>query len=151
MKSRLRTRSASARTIIRKFELRLPSVPRNIGQVESFLNEIGDVLNIDDGTMYRVHIAATEAVNNAILHGNSSDPEKSVHIRCQATKSCLSFRIADEGRGFDSDHLPNPVDEKNLLKEHGRGVFLMRSMMDDVRFRRLKVGSVVHMRICYNR
>jgi serine/threonine-protein kinase RsbW len=151
MKSRTHSRSRQKHVVVAAFQLKFASHPKNIAEVEQFLDGIGQKLRLDDGTLYRLHIATTEAVNNAILHGNKSDPAKKVIVECRATKHCLSMRVRDEGAGFDSSHLPNPLDDKNLMKEHGRGVFLMRSMMDEVRFRRLKRGSIVHMRICFDR
>jgi serine/threonine-protein kinase RsbW len=97
--------------------------------------------------MYRLLVSCTEAVNNAIIHGNKSNPDKNIVVRCIAEKHLLTICVKDEGKGFDSEDLPDPRDEKNLLKESGRGVFLMRSMMDKVRFKRLKSGSVVEMKV----
>lgn len=133
------------------FTLQIDSNPRNLMRVESLLQLIAKEMRLDDGMLYRLQVAVTEAVNNAILHGNGSDPSKQVKIQCRRTDHCLQFRISDEGKGFDSSSLPNPLEEKNLLKEHGRGVFLMRTLMDSVTFRTLKKGSVVLMRLCLDR
>lgn len=119
------------------------SDPKQIGKVERFLQKMNESARLDDGTFYRVLVATTEAVNNAILHGNKSDPEKRVIVICLLTHEALRVQVRDEGRGFDPRKLPDPLDEKNLLKEHGRGVFLMTSMTDRVKFRRLKKTMVV--------
>ncbi len=129
----------------------MASNPRNISRVEGFLNDVNRHARFDDGTMYRLLVACTEAVNNAIIHGNHSDPAKEVVVTCRISRRCLQLRVRDQGTGFDADHLPNPVEEKNLLRESGRGVFLMRSLMNEVKFRTLKTGSVVTMRICMER
>jgi serine/threonine-protein kinase RsbW len=102
---------------------------------------------MDDGIMYRLLVASTEAVNNAIVHGNKSDPGKKVIIRCRVDKKTITIYVADEGKGFDSENLQDPREEKNLMKESGRGIFLMRSLMDQVKFKHLKSGSVVEMKV----
>lgn len=131
----------------KRYELRCKSDPKVIGRVESFLQEMNQSVRLDDGTFYRVLVATTEAVNNAIQHGNQSNPLKEVIVICFVARRSLKIQVKDEGRGFDATNLPNPLDEKNLLKEHGRGVFLMTSMTDKVKYRRLKRGMVVEMMI----
>jgi serine/threonine-protein kinase RsbW len=133
------------------YKLVIDSHPASLAHVESFLRLIARDMRLNDGTIYRLQVSVTEAVNNAILHGNGSNPAKQVRIQCRRMNHCLQFRISDEGMGFDSSSLPDPLEEKNLLKEHGRGVFLMRTLMDSVTFRTLKKGSVVSMRLCLDR
>ena len=116
-----------------------------VREVEMFLNRINKEARLDDGTFYRLLVACTEAVNNAILHGNGTDPKKRVLIVCLVYPRLLKIRVHDEGRGFNTRNLPNPLEERNILKEHGRGVFLMKSLVDKVGFRRLKKGMVVEM------
>jgi serine/threonine-protein kinase RsbW len=130
-----------------KFELTCKSDPKEILSIEKFLMDIGQQFPIDDGTMYRLLVCCTEAVNNAIIHGNGSDPKKKVIMVCNVEGKNLKIKIQDEGKGFDPSSLPDPRDEKNLLKENGRGVFLMRSLMSSVKFRKLKKGSVVEMNV----
>ncbi len=124
-----------------------PSDPKHIGDVEHFLKRMNESTRLDDGTFYRVLVASTEAVNNAILHGNKSNPGKKVIVICLVTEDAVRVQVRDEGDGFDARRLPDPLDERNLLKEHGRGVFLMNSMTDRVKFRKLKRGMVVEMLI----
>jgi serine/threonine-protein kinase RsbW len=120
---------------------------KEISHIEEFLRQISMKLHIDDGMMYRLLVSCTEAVNNAIVHGNKSNPDKKVIIRCVVEEKTLTICVIDEGKGFDSENLQDPRDEKNLMKENGRGVFLMRSLMDQVKFKRLKSGSVVEMKV----
>jgi serine/threonine-protein kinase RsbW len=127
------------------------SVPKEITHIENFLQQIRLIKHIDDGMMHRLLVACTEAVNNAIVHGNESNPEKKVSIRCIVSERMLTICVADEGKGFDPDGLQDPRDEANLLKENGRGVFLMRSLMDKVVFKRLKSGSVVELKVRLDR
>ncbi|MCU0453643.1 MAG: ATP-binding protein [Bacteroidetes bacterium] len=134
-----------------RFQLILTSAPHEIQRVEKFLTKANATIGLDDGTMYRVLVAATEAVNNAILHGNHSDPSKEVRLCVRTTKRFLTIRVDDEGQGFDASSLPNPLDDENLLKEHGRGVFLIRSLMDDLKFLRFKKGSAIVMKVRLDR
>jgi serine/threonine-protein kinase RsbW len=128
------------------FEMVCQSNPKEIGCIEHFLQKINKKLGMDDGMMYRLLVSCTEAVNNAMIHGNKSDPNKSVTVRCIVEKQTLTILVKDEGKGFDPEKLQDPREEKNLLKESGRGVFLMRSLMDSVTIKRLKSGSVVEMK-----
>lgn len=128
-----------------RYELRCKSDPKVIGRVEDFLQEMNQKVRLDDGTFYRVLVATTEAVNNAIQHGNGFDPLKNVIVICFVAPRSLKIQVKDEGKGFDVRKVPDPLDEKNLLKEHGRGVFLMTSMTDKVKYRKLKTGMVVEM------
>ena len=129
------------------YEMICRSNQKEISHIEKFLRQISSRLHIDDGIMYRLLVACTEAVNNAIVHGNKSDPNKKVIIRCCVKKKTLTICVLDQGKGFDSESLLDPREEKNLLKESGRGVFLMRSLLDSVKFKQLKSGSVVEMKV----
>ena len=120
---------------------------REIPKVEKFLNRVNRKAHLDDGTMYRLLVATTEAVNNAILHGNKLNRRKLVHIECQISGHLLLMKVRDSGRGFNPDSLANPLADENLLKESGRGIFLIRSLIDDVSFRVNKSGTTVEMKI----
>ena len=130
-----------------KFEFRCVSDQREVGSVEAFLQKVNKRLKLDDGTLYRLLVASTEAVNNAILHGNKSDPQKYVLLTVVRTSNALSVQVRDEGKGFDPSSLPNPIAEENLLKDSGRGIFLIRQMMDEVKFAPLKTGWMIEMKV----
>jgi len=129
------------------FEMICTSNPKEISRIEAFLRQVSTQLHFDDGTMYRLLVSCTEAVNNAIVHGNKSDPKKKVVIRCTEEEDTLTVCVSDEGTGFDPENLQDPREEKNLMKENGRGVFLMRSLMDKVKYKRSKSGMVVEMKV----
>lgn len=129
------------------FEMECISTPEEIRRVEEFLEAVNKKSRLDDGTFHRLFVSATEAVNNAILHGNKSDPKKKVCVRCLVNKDSIVVSVTDEGGGFDPSTIPNPLDEQNLLKESGRGVFLIRSMMDRVDFHPTEHGTTVEMAI----
>ena len=129
------------------YEMVCRSNQKEISHIEKFLKRVSRHLHIDDEMMHRLLVCCTEAVNNAIVHGNERDPNKKVVIRCVIDKKTLTMYVQDEGNGFDSESIQDPRDEMNLLKESGRGVFLMRSLMDKVKFKKLKSGSVVEMQM----
>lgn len=114
--------------------LQLRSNPRNVSQVESFLEKVTQDFKISPDRYGSILISLTEAVNNAIIHGNSNDETKSVKIHCEKRNRSISFRVSDEGKGFDYNNLPDPTAPENLLKFGGRGVFLIRQLSDRVRF-----------------
>ena len=115
-------------------KLEFASQPENIAIIERLIDEIRDNNAFDDEFYGDVLISMTEAVNNAIVHGNKLDPEKSVSVACSIDEKNLVFRITDEGPGFDYDNLPDPTAPENIEKPHGRGVFLMRHLADECAF-----------------
>jgi serine/threonine-protein kinase RsbW len=88
-------------------------------------------------------IAVTEVGNNAIIHGNKRDPDKQVHLHITVNEGEIRVVIRDEGPGFNPDTLSNPLDPENLLRESGRGVFIVRSLMDEVSFDFSKGGTEI--------
>jgi len=127
------------------FHLECTGDPKEIGKVEPFLQKINEVARLDDGTFYRLLIAGTEAVNNGILHGSKADPQKIVHVTCTLKKDSLVFTVHDQGKGFKPEEVPDPLEEKNLLKTSGRGIFLMRSLVDKVTFSVTTHGTEVEL------
>lgn len=95
-------------------------------------------------------IALTEAVNNAIVHGNKRDSAKRVHIAANIENGNLILGVRDEGCGFDIDSLPDPLHPDNLLREGGRGIFLIRALTDSSEFYSSENGSTILMRIALN-
>jgi serine/threonine-protein kinase RsbW len=92
-----------------------------------------------------IELALREAIVNAIVHGNQKDPRKRVYVNCRCmTDGEVAVTIEDEGIGFRSDGIPDPTSPDNRLRTHGRGIYLMRTLMDEVHFE--QGGSVVHMR-----
>jgi serine/threonine-protein kinase RsbW len=91
-----------------------------------------------------VEIALREALANAIIHGNHENPGKHVHVCCRCEPSEISLAIKDEGSGFDADRISDPTAPENTGSAHGRGIYLMKALMDEVHFE--EGGVVVHMR-----
>jgi anti-sigma regulatory factor (Ser/Thr protein kinase) len=91
-----------------------------------------------------VELALREALNNAVVHGNRLNAQKLVHVRCRcAVGKGISITVSDQGAGFDWNAVPNPLSVENLTAEHGRGIHLMKRLMDEVSFDRR--GTKVHM------
>ncbi len=117
-------------------ELDLPSSLDNLPQVEKFIDEACESYHIDQDLYGNILIAVTEAVNNAIQHGNQKDPEKTFTVSFEPEEELqkIRFRIEDEGDGFDHENVPDPTAPENLEKPFGRGIFLMRNLADEVEF-----------------
>ncbi len=106
----------------------------NIRLVERLVEDVCDVFNVNEDNYGNILIAVTEAVNNAIYHGNHGDPEKHIKIGFESGEHNICFSVSDEGEGFDYNSLPDPTDPLNIDKPHGRGVFLMKNLADKVEF-----------------
>lgn len=105
-----------------------------LSRVETFVDEFCSSNQVDEVLYGNVLIAVTEAVNNAIFHGNQQNSSKHVKLLVGTGNDSFCFSIKDEGDGFDFNHLPDPTSPENILKENGRGVFLMKALSDDLEF-----------------
>ena len=121
----------------------IASDPVNIHRVENFLLKVNKSVKIDDERFGILLVVVTEAVNNAIIHGNKRNVLKHVFIVCSWNGKTLKVKVKDEGGGFDPHSLPSPIHEDNLMRESGRGVFLMRELMEKVTYN--KKGNEVTM------
>lgn len=118
-----------------KSELVLPSRIESIERAAEAAAEAAADSGVDETAMFGIDLAVREAVANAVKHGNKLDETKRVTISFQKTQESFEITIEDEGEGFDFNHLPDPTDPANLMKDSGRGTFLMRSFMDAVEWR----------------
>lgn len=124
-------------------KLSFASKVENINLVEKMIDDICEKNDVNEDNYGNILIAITEAVNNAIHHGNKSNPMSEVKVTFDLNEQELSCTVEDEGAGFNYDNLPDPTDPKNIEKPHGRGVFLMRNLCDDITF--TEEGSAVKM------
>lgn len=116
-------------------QINFPSKVENLTLVEKFIDNVCEENKVNQDYYGNILIALTEAVNNAIFHGNSSDPKKDVTVSCiQSNTGCLAFTVEDQGKGFDYGTLPDPTDPANIENPNGRGVFLMKHLADKVEF-----------------
>ena len=119
---------------LKRHELILTSIAHSITEVEPFVDTICSELEVQEELFGNILVALTEAVNNAIHHGNELDPVKKVHVQARVDGRILTFIIRDQGPGFDYNNLPDPTSPENLEKPSGRWVFLMSQLSDLVIF-----------------
>jgi len=110
--------------------LTFPSEIENIHLAEQLIDDVCTNHQVREEFYGEILISITEAVNNAIVHGNRLDPKKTVTIHFHEDGKNMFFTVEDEGPGFDYTSLPDPTSPDNIEKPHGRGVFLMRQLAD---------------------
>lgn len=115
-------------------KIKIESTAENLRLVERLVEDVCEIYNVNEDNYGNILIAVTEAVNNAIYHGNKGNPKKSVQIGFENGNKKLTFMVSDEGAGFDYESLPDPTDPNNIDKINGRGVFLMKHLADKVEF-----------------
>jgi serine/threonine-protein kinase RsbW len=118
-------------------ELKIDSSLEYTDLVENITNSLALLAGCNPDQMYFIQMAVREIVTNAIQHGNRFDLNKQVSIVYRFDPGKFEVHVRDQGDGFDYDHLPDPCDPANLLKSSGRGIFLVRSFMDDFSLRRI--------------
>jgi serine/threonine-protein kinase RsbW len=119
---------------MKNIRIEIPSLAENIRMIESFIDNAKERYHLDDDIYGNIMIAVTEAVNNAIKHGNQGDSTKNVSLTLSFEEGLIKFKVEDEGRGFDHLNLPDPTSPENIEKPGGRGIFLMRHLSDEVAF-----------------
>lgn len=122
-------------------DLNIPADLGNLRLVEKAIDELSMELDLSDEVYGNVLVATMEATNNAIIHGNNSDPEKMVRIEMLMEKRELRVHIEDQGQGFDYSTVPDPTAPENLEKINGRGIFLMERLSDEILY--LENGRIV--------
>lgn len=123
------------KTSTQPYMLRLSSEAKSIEKVELFVNKLVRRYHLNDDQHGNILISLTEAVNNAIIHGNCEDSSKKVSISLREAKDKLAIQVSDEGCGFDYKQVPDPTKEENICKCGGRGVFLMQHLSDKIAYR----------------
>ena len=119
----------------------LASTMDSVAEVEAAAEKLAEEAGLDEDERFRVTMAVREAAVNAVLHGNDYDPGKKIAVSLENTGEALVVSIADEGKGLDPETLPDPLAPENLMRGTGRGIFLIRSFMDEVHFRQLNPGT----------
>jgi serine/threonine-protein kinase RsbW len=121
----------------------LGSTLESVNQAEETALQFAAKSGFSEDEIQRISMAVREGVVNAVLHGNQYDPNKKVRVSFEKCADSLVIRIADEGKGLDADSIPDPLEPENLLKTSGRGIFLIRAFMDEVRFATLNPGTEI--------
>jgi len=122
---------------------RMESTLDSVNKAEEMADQVAAQAGLDEDTRSGVTMAVREAMINAILHGNAYAPEKRVNLTFEQNGREMIVTISDEGCGFIPEEVPDPLAPENLLKQSGRGIFLMRAFMDEVRFRKIEPGTEI--------
>ena len=126
-------------------ERKYRSRPNAVVKAERLTEKVGRKCEVDTGLMQDICIAVTEAVNNAVEHGNNLEPGKFVTLRFDCSRHVLRITVGDEGSGFDVDMVADPLSPENLTKPNGRGLLIVESLMDEVSIEPSTDGTVVVM------
>ena len=133
---------------MKSIRIEIPSLSENIRIIESFIDNAKEKFHLDEDIYGNIMIAVTEAVNNAIKHGNQNNSSKNVALTLSLAEGLIKFEVRDEGKGFDFHKLPDPTSPENIAKPGGRGIFLMKHLSDEVNFR--EKGKVVELSFYMN-
>ena len=133
---------------VKNISIEIPSLAENIRIIESFIDNAKEKYHLNDDIYGNIMIAVTEAVNNAIRHGNKDNSSKNVSISLSLEDGMIKFKVQDEGNGFDFHKLPDPTAPENISKPGGRGIFLMKHLSDEVDFK--ENGKVVELSFYVN-
>jgi serine/threonine-protein kinase RsbW len=124
------------------------TLPSDVNLISSFVDQLMRFISrfrTAEEENVEIELAIREALANAVVHGNQENPQKRVYVNCRCTlDGRVSIRIEDEGDGFEHSTVPDPTSPANRLRTHGRGIYLIRTLMDEVEFE--QGGSVVHIR-----
>jgi len=123
------------------YHIEIESDPNNLITVEEFVNYFAKDLGLDNERFAALLLAVTEATTNAIIHANKCDVNKLVSVDVTVDKTKIIIKISDEGEGFDPSKIPDPTQPENLLKDSGRGVYLMRVYMDELKYNITPTGT----------
>ena len=115
-------------------QISIPSSLNYLKDVDDFMERKLKKCGLSESDLADVAISVTEAVTNAVIHGNKCDPRKRVTIILEIKKPDITIWVRDQGNGFDPESVPSPVENNNVLKKVGRGIFILKSLMDEVDF-----------------
>lgn len=121
----------------------LPSRLESVEQAAAAAEEIARRSGLNPEAAYGVDMALREAVGNAVVHGNKRDENKTVTVTFTSSPGALEIEVSDQGNGFDPGSVPDPTVEENVLKTSGRGIFFMRTFMDDVSYSKTDEGGTM--------
>lgn len=128
-------------------ELKLPSRLESIDKAVIEAVKFATDADFSDDALYAIDMAVRESVANAVKHGNLLDETKAVEIALSSSDEDFEITVRDYGKGFDVDHIPDPTDPENLLKNTGRGILFIRNFMDSVEwYNHENGGTVIKMR-----
>ena len=114
--------------------LKIESIMSNLRIIENAIDEITGSIGISQDNYGKIMVAALEAVNNAITHGNKANPQKMVDVEIEFENDEIVITVTDEGDGFSPEKIPDPTMPENIEELSGRGVFLMTKLADSIKF-----------------
>jgi serine/threonine-protein kinase RsbW len=121
----------------------LDSTLDSVNKVEQTAEQLAMKVGFPEDDLHKITMSVREAAVNAVLHGNAYDPHKKITVAYETRPNSLAITITDQGKGLSETDIPDPLAEENLLKTSGRGIFLIRSFMDEVRIRDLHPGTEI--------
>lgn len=124
----------------------IPSDTIHLATIDDFISSKLAEAGVSSSAIADIAISVSEAVNNAIEHGNAGDQNKKITVKIEFKENDLYISIKDQGKGFDPGSVPNPTDKENLLKKVGRGIFIIRSLVDSIDFNFASDGTEVILR-----
>ena len=119
----------------------MDSTLESVDSAEELAVGLAERAGVDEDELMKIGMAVREGMVNAVVHGNRYNSHKKVRFSVAANSEHFTVKIADEGEGFDFDSIPDPLAPENLMKTSGRGIFLIRSLMDDFQMRHLENGG----------
>lgn len=123
-------------------ERSLDSTLESVDHAEEITVALAKKAGFDEDDLIKIGMAVRESMVNAVVHGNRYNANKKVRFWASKNGEKLTVRIADEGEGFDIESLPDPLAPENLFRSSGRGIFLIRTFMDECEIRRLDPGGM---------
>ena len=116
----------------------LDSLLESVDAAEAMVLQAAEEAGFDEEVRYQIGMAIRESVVNAVVHGNRYNKHKKVRLSIFKEPDRLTVTVADEGKGFDVDSIPDPLAQENLLNQSGRGIFLMKAFMDEFEIRQIE-------------
>lgn len=129
------------------YNKKFKSDPDNLVEVEKFISDVAEECNLDDEIRSNLSLSLSEAASNAMVHGNKLDPKKYVDITITVNDNKIELIIKDEGNGFDPTTVPDPTEPENLLKDSGRGIHIMKTFLENLRYNFTDSGTEVILEI----
>jgi serine/threonine-protein kinase RsbW len=121
----------------------MESTLESVNKAEEMADKAASQAGFDEDVRGGISMAVREAMINAVMHGNGYSPDKRVKLSFEQSAGNLVITIKDEGAGMNPEDVADPLAPENLMKQSGRGIFLMRAFMDDVKFRKLEPGTEI--------
>ncbi|MCX8057773.1 MAG: ATP-binding protein [Ignavibacteria bacterium] len=133
--------------MFRQLKYNLKTSIFEIDNLPNYLDEALAGLKLSTDKYNNILLAVTEAVNNAIIHGNKNDISKEIILEFIVTDEFIKIIVTDQGEGFDLDRVPDPTLPENLLREHGRGIFIIKHFVDEMKVEKTSNGNSVILKL----